>query len=550
MDDPVVIVGAGPVGMLLACDLLQQGVPVRLIDAARAHSAHSRATIVWPRLLELMHRTDVAERLVQSGHRVEGVSYFSNGRSLGTAWMTRLRDTPYPFAVGIAQSTTEELIEERLTELGGKIERGTRLTAISETDAPRPAVVLEGPDGTTEEIRPPWLVGADGSHSTVRKLLGISFTGEQLDVSFAITDAEVTGDMPMNVVSYCYTEHGSLALGPLGADVSRVAVSVPHPKDDTPPSREFFQSIIDQRAPGRNVLGELRFSTTFRVHARIAERFRVGRCLLAGDSAHIMSPAGAQGMNTGLQDAVNLGWRLGGVMRKTLPEAALDGYERERTAAAHAVALSTARQTRWGFFRKPAQIALRDTVFRTAVATGVVQRAIAPLLAQTTVRYPAADEAATGSARRRGTAVPGARLPVLPALAGGAPEPAGRSVTGTATAGWPEVAADSFTALLWHGRRTPPDWDGVVRQVRAAAARSETPVLEVTAAHAPLAAALGGAPVIAVVRPDGHLLATVPADRAAELPAVLERLRLRPEPLLAPLAASAGARGGQVRTDE
>ncbi|RCV48315.1 FAD-dependent monooxygenase [Marinitenerispora sediminis] len=541
MDDPVVIVGAGPVGMLLACDLLQQGVAVRLIDAARAHSAHSRATIVWPRLLELLHRTGVADRLVQSGHRVDGVAYFSHGRRLGTAWMTRLRDTPYPFAVGIAQSTTEELIEDRLTELGGKIERGTRLTSLTETDAPRPAVVLEGPDGTTEEIRPPWLVGADGSHSTVRKLLGISFSGERLDVSFAITDAEVTGDAPMNVVSYCYTEHGSLALGPLGSNISRVAVSVPHPQDDTPPSREFFQSVIDQRAPGRNVLGELRFSTTFRVHARIADRFRVGRCLLAGDSAHIMSPAGAQGMNTGLQDAVNLGWRLGGVVRGTLPEEALDGYQRERTAAAHAVALSTARQTRWGMFRKPAQIALRDTVFRTAAATGVVQRAVAPLLAQTTVRYPAADEAGAAPAARRGSPVPGARLPVLPAPGGGsAPAAGGR------TADWVHVAADSFTALLWHGRRIPPGWDGVVRQVRAAAARSGTPVVEVGGGHAALAAALGAAPVIAIVRPDGHLLATVPADRAAELPDVLEALRLRPEPLLAPLAAAAGVRGGQA----
>ncbi|TDQ48477.1 FAD-dependent monooxygenase [Actinorugispora endophytica] len=529
MTDPVMIVGAGPVGMVLACELLQQGVPVRLIDAARGHSAHSRATVMWPRLLELLNRTGLSDRLVQSGHRLDGVAYFSSGRPLGTAWMNRLTDTPYPFAVGIPQSTTEEIIEERLAELGGKIEHGTRLVALSGEEGPRPAVVLEHSDGATEEVAPPWLVGADGAHSTLRKLLGISFEGEQFDVSFAITDAEVSGPVPMNVVSYCYTENGSLALGPLGSNVCRVAVSVPHPEDDTPPSREFFQSIVDERAPGRNVLGELRFSTTFRVHARIAERFRDGRFLLAGDSAHIMSPAGAQGMNTGLQDAVNLGWRLGGVLRGALPEDVLTGYDRERRGAAHTVARSTARQTRWGMFRRPAQIAVRDAVFRTATATGLVQRTIAPLIAQTDVRYPPADAAPAARGRRP---LPGVRLPVLPT----ALPPAGRAA-GPDGRAWARVAADALTVLLWPGQRPRPGWAGTVSAVRAAA--SDAAVVEVPAGDGPFAAVLGGAPAVAVVRHDGHLLASLAPERSADLPGVLAALRLRPEPLTDPLTPAA-----------
>lgn len=523
MDEQVMIVGAGPVGMLMACELLRQGIPVRLIDAAREHSAHSRATIVWPRLLELLHHTELTDRLIDNGHRIDGVTYFSGSRTLGTAWMNRLRDTPYPYAVAIAQSETEKIIEGRLAELGGKIERGVALTAMSQQDG-HVAVTLSGPDGTRQETEVAWLIGADGAHSSVRKLSGASFEGEQFDVSFAVTDAEITGDAPMNVVSYCYTPQGSLALGPLGNGISRVAVSVPHPKDDTPPPREFFQSIVDERAPGRNTLGELRFSTTFRVHARIAARFRFGNTLLIGDAAHIMSPAGAQGMNTGLQDAVNLGWRLGGVLRGQLAESVLDGYDRDRTSAAHAVANTTALQTHWGLLRKRSQIAVRDICLRTASVTGLLQRTISPLVAQTGVRYPATGGRDIRRILRLGRRIrPGERLPVMPV----APVDDRRVIDAQIRIDerdWPVVSADTFTVLLWPGRRAAETWQPVVRQVRETVGDLAS-VVEVAPGFGPLTVALGNRPTLAVVRPDGHLHATVEPTRAVVLPSMLRNAR-------------------------
>lgn len=522
MDEQVLIVGAGPVGMLLACELLAQGVQVRLVDSARAHSAHSRATIVWPRLLELLRHTDITPRLIDSGHPIDGVTYFSSGRVLGTAWMNRLRDTPYPFAVAIAQSETERIIEERLAELGGKVERGVELTELHQPDGRGAIAVLSGPDGGTHETEVSWLIGADGAHSSVRKLAGASFEGSQFDVSFAVTDAEITGDAPLNVVSYCYAPEGSLALGPLGNGICRVAVSVPHPEDDTPPPREFFQSIVDARAPGRNTLGELRFSTTFRVHARTAAQFRLGRCLLVGDAAHIMSPAGAQGMNTGLQDAVNLGWRLGGLLRGRFPESVLDGYDRDRRAAAHAVARSTALQTKWGLQRQRSKIAVRDVALRTASATGLLQRGIAPLVAQTGVRYPTTG----GEARpwwRGGRVWPGERLPVLPVGSldeTGADRPVASLTTVTTGDTWPAVAADAFTVLLWPGRATPADWPSTVDQIRSLVA-GQAVVVEPAPGTRALTVALGNRPTLAVVRPDGYLYALVEPARAATLPATL-----------------------------
>ena len=518
MDEQVLIAGAGPVGMLLACELLRQGIPVRLVDAAREHSAHSRATIVWPRLLELMHHTGLTPRLADQGHPIDGVTYFSQGRPLGTAWMNRLSDTPYPFAVAIAQRETERIFESRLAELGGKIERGVRLTELR--SGPRPLAVLTGPDGTTEEVETEWLVGADGAHSSVRKLVGSSFEGAEFDVSFSVTDAEITGDAPQNVVSYCYTPEGSLAFGPLGGGVCRVAVSVPHATDDTPPSREFFQCIVDERGPGRNTLGELRFSTTFRVHARTASAFRSGRVLLAGDAAHIMSPAGAQGMNTGLQDAVSLGWRLAGVLRGELPESIVDGYDRERRDAAHAVARVTALQTQWGLLRSGRQIAVRDNALRAANATGVLQRTLAPLVAQTGVRYPAGN--VLRDVVRRGQVRPGERLPVLP-VAATAPVPVPVSVPAevrVAGRSWTPVSADRPTVLLWPGHRVRPDWAALTEAVRAQVGE-DVAVVEPRYAEGPLSTALGRGPVGAVVRPDGYLHAAVPVTCAADVAKVV-----------------------------
>ncbi|MEC3977380.1 FAD-dependent monooxygenase [Amycolatopsis sp. H20-H5] len=524
MDEQVVIVGAGPVGTLLACELLQQGIAVRLIDASREHSAHSRATIIWPRLLELLRHNDLTDRLADNGHPIDGVTYLSQGRPLGTAWMNRLRDTPYPFAVAISQHETERIIEDRLGELGGKIERGVRLSDLRNATGPRPVAVLQGPDGTTEEVETSWLVGADGAHSSVRKLVGSSFEGAQFDVSFAITDAEIVGDAPQNVVSYCYAPQGSLALGPLGSGVCRVAVSVPHPEDDTPPSREFFQAIVDERGPGRNVLGELRFSATFRVHARTASRFRSGHCLLVGDAAHIMSPAAAQGMNTGLQDAINLAWRLGGVLNGRLPESVIDGYDTERRDAAHAVAKITALQTEWGLLRKAPQIAVRDVALRAASAGGLLQRALGPLVAQTGVRYPSAARNVLLDAFSGKRVRPGERLPVLPmpgtAAAGEASEPEVRVAGRT----WTAIKADEFTVLCWPGRRLRPDWEEVIRRA-CQLAGPDAVVIEARYAEGPLSDALGNDAILAVVRPDGYLHATMSTSHVEALGATLTAAR-------------------------
>ncbi|MBU6529827.1 FAD-dependent monooxygenase [Streptomyces sp. NPDC057245] len=500
----VLVVGAGPVGLLTACELLQQGIPVRVVDAGRGTTAHSRANVVWPRNLELLDRVGVAERLVLRGHRLAGTAFYSRGRRLATAWMSRLRDAPYPFALTIPQHETELVLRERLAELGGTVEHGVRLTALDNSGA-LPAVKLEHEDGRTEESEPHWLIGADGAHSTVRKQLGIAYDGPPVDVTFAITDARLSTTLSEDLSHYCYSPGGAIVVGPMGGGVHRIALNVQHDAfdEENPPPAELFQRMVDARAAGRSRVEELLWSGSFRVRVRIAARFAAGRCFLVGDAAHVISPAGGQGMNTGMQDAFNLAWKLSGVLRGDFGEAILASYDAERRSVSHRVARSTELLTRAGVVRTPAKVAVRDAAFWAADRTGLFQRTVAPQLSQTDVGY-------------------GAEHPRLPVRSAGGRPP------GRGTSPWPEIDRDRPTALLWPGTRNPPPgWAGTRDRLRAALAPS--PVVELDRAVAPaLAKALGPAPTVALVRPDGHLLARAdPEDplravrlltRAAHLP--------------------------------
>ncbi|MFJ5968610.1 FAD-dependent monooxygenase [Streptomyces sp. NPDC093060] len=492
----VLVVGAGPVGLLIACELLQHDIPVRVVDAGRGTTAHSRANVVWPRNLELLDRIGVTEELVSRGHRLAGTAFYSRGRRLSPAWMSRLADAPYPFALTIPQHETERVLRERLTELGGTVEEGVRLTAL-DNSGPLPVVKLEHEDGRTEQTEPDWLIGADGAHSTVRKQLGIAYDGPPVDVSFAITDARLSTTLSEDLSHYCYSPSGAIVLGPMGGGVHRIALNVPHDAFDEehPPPAELFQRMVDERAAGRSRVEELLWSGSFRVRVRIAARFRAGRCFLAGDAAHVISPAGGQGMNTGMQDAFNLAWKLSGVLRGDFGEEILGSYDAERRTVSHQVARSTELLTKAGVVSTPAKVALRDAAFWAADRTGLFQRKVAPQLSQTDVSY-------------------GEKHPRLPVRS------AGGRAAGRGTSPWPEIDRDRPTALLWPGTRTPPPgWAGTRDRLREALAPA--PVVELDRAVAPaLARALGPAPTVALVRPDGHLLSRVdPADpqRAAGL---------------------------------
>lgn len=488
----VLVVGAGPVGTVLACELTQQGVRVRLIDRdERAGPAdpHSRAILVWPRSLEVLRRIGASEALVAAGHRSSGVRYYSGGRLLGTADLGTLADSPYPFVLALPQSRTEQVLRRRLAELGGAVEHGVTLVDLDDTGE-RPVATLRHADGTIERATADYVVGADGPASAVRTLLGIRFDGDPVDVTYAIGDVVVGGPAPADL-QYYYSRHGVVALVPLGGGRFRIAANVPH-RDvaDGPPPRELLQRILDERARVPLTITDLLWTRSFRPRLGLAETFQKGRCFLAGDAAHVISPAGGQGMNVGFQDAVNLGWRLGGVLRGRLPATALSGYDPERRAAAARMSRTSAAQARFALQRGTARIALRDAAFIAGRAAGLVRRILVPLLSQTDVHYGSAGTHPL--AWRRGPVQPGQRVPL---------------------AGMPPLAPYAFTMLLWPGSRTPTGWAAAVARLRSKAP-ADMPVHDLAAtagqARRALRRALGARPRVAVVRPDGHLSRLTP----------------------------------------
>ncbi len=476
--NPVLIVGAGPVGLVLACDLLRQGVPVRVVDRSEHPSTapRSRAVLIWPRTLELLRGIGLAVPLVAAGHRLTGIGYQSRGRLLGRVRLDQLSDTPYPFVITLPQYETERLLLDRLSELGGVVERGVTLQSLRAGHGTQHAV-LQHADGTLEELTVPWLVGADGAHSRVRRELGIGFEGDTVDVTFGIADVPIAGPVPRDTLHYCYSADGALGVVPLPDGLFRVAISIPHRDEtDPPPAREVFQHALEQRAAGFGTLGEPRWTGSFRVRCRVAESFRRGGCFLAGDAAHIISPAGGQGMNYGIQDAVNLAWKLGGVIRGTLAEPILDSYEQERSAAVHKVARTTATQTRLGMIQRGPRLAGRDLAVRLAAGTGLLQRVVAPLMAQTGIGYGTSQHGV------------GARLPFFAA---------GPDLPETIA-----LAQDSFTILLLPGGRKPIHIASAFQHLGGRAAVRER------AGTAVWGRFPGRKGAILTVRPDGHVAYT------------------------------------------
>lgn len=510
----VLIVGGGPVGTALACDLLQQGVRVRVIDKAPGTAPddpHSRAILIVPRTLELLRRIGVSDRLVAAGRRFATISYHSDGRLLARARLDRLADTPYRFMLALPQAQTEAVLRQRLLELGGRVERGLELETLEFVES-RPRAVLRRGDGTTDVVTASYVVGADGAASTTRRLVGVNLEGESSDFSYLIADAPIAGSLAPDA-HYHYSRDGLLAIVPMNGSTFRIAGNVPHElrvgattelgTADAASTQQILQQMVDRRAGRGLTIGVPTYARTVRPRCGVADRFQVGRVFLVGDAAHVISPAGGQGMNLGFADAANLGWRLGGVVRGRLDEGVLDAYQRERRGAVARTAEVTARIV--GLARQSSRLGemLRDIGFVLAERSGLVQARLAPLLSQLDVDYRMAHQASILRGGR--SAHVGRRLPLL-ARAPQRPElqQAPASATGSA----PELDPVGYTVILWPGCRAAKDWAAWAGRCRSALPTNVT-VLDLAVASAEvrhaLRAVLGRQSLVATVRPDGHL---------------------------------------------
>jgi 2-polyprenyl-6-methoxyphenol hydroxylase-like FAD-dependent oxidoreductase len=346
----VLIVGAGPTGLTLACELARRGAVARLIEASHGPQPGSRGKGLQPRSLEVFDDLGIVGRVLAHGRMAMPLrSVALDGQvTLGGSEPESLKnrpDIPYTTSLITPEWRTEEALGLLLTDLGGTVEFGTTLVSFEQSDEGVSAVVVK--DGEPETITARWLVGCDGGHSTVRKQAGIAFEGEtREEVRMIVADVGVDG---LDREAWHMWRHvdGFLALCPLpSTDVFQYQAGIA-PGQNPDLSLANMQAILERRSGRTDIrLREPAWSSLWRANIRLVDRYRAGCVFLAGDAAHIHSPAGGQGMNTGIQDAYNLGWKLAAVAKGASP-ALLDSYEAERRpVAAGVLASSTARLER------------------------------------------------------------------------------------------------------------------------------------------------------------------------------------------------------------
>ena len=367
-DTDVLVIGAGPTGLAVAASLVAGGIATTVVDRAPEGANTSRAAVVNARTLEVLEHLDVARRLVKEGVQAPVFSIRDHGRTLIPIDFSAL-PTQYPYSLMVPQSTTERLLLDRLVELGGSVLRPKAVTAIAQ-DADGVTATLD--DGGV--IRARYAVGADGIHSIVREQAGIGFSGGVYEESFVLADVRLAGEVPHEEVVLFWANAGLTVVAPLPDGVYRIVAPVADAPEE--PSGSFVQEILDTRVgSGRFVVTDVIWGSRFRIHHRVADMYRAGRLLLAGDAAHVHSPAGGQGMNLGIQDAVALADALAAVLAGE-PDSLLDDYSAARRPIAKGVVTLTDRLTRLATLPRAAR-PIRNAAISLVGRVPAVRRALA-----------------------------------------------------------------------------------------------------------------------------------------------------------------------------
>ncbi|TQS26661.1 NAD(P)/FAD-dependent oxidoreductase [Microbispora sp. KK1-11] len=334
----VLVAGAGPVGLTTALALRRQGRAVTVVDDQAEGANTSRAAVVHARTLELLEPYAVTPALVDRGVHVPRFTIRDRDTILVPVSFGDL-PTAYPYTLMISQADTEAFLLKRLRETGADVERPAAVARLDQDAEGVEATLADG-----RRIRARYVVGADGVHSTVREQAGIVFSGGTYAESFTLADVRLSGGVPRDEVILYFSPAGLVVAAPLPGGLHRIVATV----DEAPrrPDVAFVQELVDARGPRRRraIVHEVIWGSRFRVHHRIADRFRSGRILLAGDAAHVHSPAGGQGMNLGIEDGVVLGETLARVLSGE-PEDLLDAYAASRRPVAEGVVSLAGRLT-------------------------------------------------------------------------------------------------------------------------------------------------------------------------------------------------------------
>lgn len=499
----VLIVGAGPTGLAMANILASEGIAFRIVDKKAGPSEGSRALLVQPRTLEYLDKLGLATSAVREGQAVTRFKVLLKGKPAGqfTYGGPAEKRTPYPFGLVLEQSKTEQLLVERLEQAGVYVEWGTELLELRQNEERATALVVRG-DGARETVAAGWVVAADGVRSPVRRALGLGFEGVTHEDGFFLADVDMEWPFGHEDIHADLIRDGFLAFFPLrGEGHFRLLGSLTpelwakHDRGEEV-QLDDIRAILDQKSGIDAALIGSRWISTYRVHSRMAERFRVARVFLAGDAAHTHSPAASQGMNTGIGDAFNLAWKLAAVIKGAAKPELLDSYAAERMPVARSV------------------LGLTDKVFALQVTDRPFlqwfRMTLLPRLLDVTTRSRRLSRIFFGLTSQIGVSYRGS--PALAAdTAGGAVRPGDRAPDGRFAHGsslYELLKGSGHCLLLFEGHGRDPRLDAAREELELLLERYRLPIgvhviaVENRALHKGYGARRS---TVFLVRPDGHI---------------------------------------------
>jgi|SRR5215469_2258891 len=383
IETDVLIAGAGPVGLFLANECARRGIRFRILEERAAQSIYSKALAIFPRTLEIFDMAGVVAPFLERANHVTKVAVISHDRALAHLRFEP-HDTPYPFVAMVPQDVTEHLLVEELQRKGGNVEYNTVFVSAEQDD--KAVVAIANREGERLQIRASFLIGCDGAHSAVRSGLNVGFEGGDYHDSYLLADIETNTILPADEMQLCPSELGPLAIFPMSATRRRVVATIDQREGDAP-SLDLVRDLVTQRAPAGLEARALHWSSYFQIHHRRALKLHQGRIFIAGDAAHIHSPFGGQGMNTGLHDVWNLAWKLDLFLRGHGNQQLLASYDAERLPVIKSVIDTTDTLTKaMGTKSKFAQ-ALRDAVIPMVSHIAPFHHALVERLSELGIAY-------------------------------------------------------------------------------------------------------------------------------------------------------------------
>lgn len=388
----VLIVGAGPTGLVLALWLTQQGVSVRIIDKSQGPGETSRAMAIQARTLELYRQLDMAEETIEAGYKMPAMNMWAKGKPRARIPLENAGNdiSPYPFVLVLPQDTHEKLLAARLETAGVTVERQTEFMSFKE-EGECVVATITTPTGQSETCTATYLAGCDGAHSPVRHQMGGDFEGGTYNHLFYVADVLASGVTPANEGHIAFDKSDFVLVMPYGPEHQyRLIGTVESQEGDK--QQQAFDDVSQRAISGLGLtIQQVNWFSTYRVHHRVTNHFRRDRVFLLGDAAHVHSPAGGQGMNTGIADAINLAWKLAAVIKAQAPENLLNSYEAERKGFAHKLVKTTDRVftfiTAAGGFADFVRTHIAPAIASQAYQYGRVRKYLFRIISQTTMSY-------------------------------------------------------------------------------------------------------------------------------------------------------------------